>query len=68
MQSTTFRVRVDGIMHKLRDCPEHPDPEFIAHARADVPWLLEQIELLKAANDTLANEVLRLGGSIDGGK
>ena len=34
----------------------HPDAEFIAAARTDVPWLLEQVELRDKALEAALNE------------
>lgn len=66
-QSAQPTFRVDGIMEKAQDLAksipgmehhegfddfiDHPDAAFIAHAREDIPWLLDEVARLTAERD-----------------
>jgi hypothetical protein len=56
-------VRPSGVIYGLdtsdvAHCMHDPDAVFIAHARADVPWLLDQLQPQQAADPALAAQLL----------
>lgn len=43
----------------IAEVVDAPDAEFIAHARTDVPWLVEQVRELQAENERLQTALRR---------
>jgi hypothetical protein len=49
-----------GVAHCLHD----PDAAFIAHARADVPWLVDQLHLEHVAHEEVERRLRVLGAAV----
>jgi hypothetical protein len=52
-------------LREVAGCGHDPDAAFIAHARADVPWLLGQLAAEQAARAALQRQLATLRAGVD---